>query len=195
MSQILRLENTRALRRLAADISAEHDAARAAAEKAAGHAIRCGELLLQAKEKVPHGQWLKWVDENCGLGTRMIQAYMRLAKYAHRRRLELYDLSVREALEVVAETERLAKIEQAISRIKFEPEEAPQTPSRPRLIPVTSEGSNAQRASHLPVRKPPSAGLSVPSRYERAQEAFRALLSEEKVKFVAWAIKEAGLKP
>jgi hypothetical protein len=57
---------------LAGRIKAEHDAveaatstATAAARKGIEHALTAGELLLEAKPLVPHGQWLPWLAENC----------------------------------------------------------------------------------------------------------------------------------
>lgn len=45
------------------------------------HAIQLGELLIQAKKAVPHGEFTKWLDENCHLGARQAQRYMLLAKH------------------------------------------------------------------------------------------------------------------
>ena len=56
---------SRELRELARDINVEHRAAevayrigRAANETRSAHAVEAGRLLLQAKEQVPHGEWL-----------------------------------------------------------------------------------------------------------------------------------------
>ena len=97
---------------LAARIREEHDAAEAAkgaavvaARKGIEHALAAGELLLEAKAQVPHGQWLPWLGENCPtISERMARYYMRLA----RNRLELEaqignvsDLSLREAVRLL----------------------------------------------------------------------------------------------
>ncbi len=97
---------------LAARIREEHDAAEAAkgaavvaARKGIEHALAAGELLLEAKAQVPHGQWLPWLAENCPtISERMARYYMRLA----RNRLELEaqignvsDLSLREAVRLL----------------------------------------------------------------------------------------------
>tara|TARA_R110000803_G_C11936027_1_gene315993 strand:- start:545 stop:1117 length:573 start_codon:yes stop_codon:yes gene_type:complete len=42
-------------------------------------AIKCGELLNEAKEKVPHGDWLNWVETNLTVGHRQAQKLMRVA--------------------------------------------------------------------------------------------------------------------
>jgi hypothetical protein len=44
------------------------------------HAKNVGELLLQAKEQCPHGQWLPWLKANVHLSERTAQAYMQVAK-------------------------------------------------------------------------------------------------------------------
>lgn len=38
-----------------------------------------GELLLQAKALLPHGQWLPWLEENCQVSPRQAQRYMQVA--------------------------------------------------------------------------------------------------------------------
>lgn len=50
---------------LAADINAEHKAAQTSAHTAVEHALRCGELLIEAKAKVAHDEWLPWIEANC----------------------------------------------------------------------------------------------------------------------------------
>ena len=44
------------------------------------HAIVAGELLLDAKDLLKHGQWLPWLAENCAISERTAQLYMRCAK-------------------------------------------------------------------------------------------------------------------
>src|SRR5215213_9910468 len=70
---------------LSARIEAEHLAAIGSARSAIGHAVRCGQLLVEAKAAVPHGQWLDWVAANLTFGARQAQKYARLAKHADTR--------------------------------------------------------------------------------------------------------------
>ena len=43
--------------------------------------MAAGDLLLEAKATVPHGQWLQWFADNCGpISERTGQLYMKLAK-------------------------------------------------------------------------------------------------------------------
>lgn len=87
---------------LAAQIKAEH----LAFVKGFMHALKCGDLLLEAKAKIGHGQWLTWLKDDCGgISERMAQRYMRAAE--HRREIEnlnptsMSDLTLTEALKLI----------------------------------------------------------------------------------------------
>jgi Protein of unknown function (DUF3102) len=47
---------------------------------AAEDAWTAGELLVQAKEFVPHGTWLSWIERNCGFSHHIAERYMRIAR-------------------------------------------------------------------------------------------------------------------
>ncbi len=87
---------------LAAEIVQEHTAARAGLE----HARRAGELLIEAKQQVQHGEWLPWIKANVACVTRrMAQHYMRLARLweriverANAQCISLLELSINGAL-------------------------------------------------------------------------------------------------
>ncbi len=64
---------------LADKINEAHKLAREHAESAIDYAFRVGDLLTEAKDKVPHGKWLPWLRENVKFSERSAQAYMRLA--------------------------------------------------------------------------------------------------------------------
>jgi hypothetical protein len=70
---------TRALPQLAADINTAHEAAIHHANQAIEHALTCGRLLIQAKEQLPHGGFLPWLQDHCRVKARQAQQYMRLA--------------------------------------------------------------------------------------------------------------------
>jgi hypothetical protein len=63
---------------LATRINEAHRSAIHHAGKALEQAIACGQMLLEAKAKVPHGQWLPWLRQNVTFGERSAQGYMRL---------------------------------------------------------------------------------------------------------------------
>jgi hypothetical protein len=65
---------------LASRIRAEHEAVSAALSESVRHAIAAGELLIEAKEKLQHGQWLPWLKDRCTISERTAQLYMRVAR-------------------------------------------------------------------------------------------------------------------
>jgi hypothetical protein len=65
---------------LAERINAEHDQAQAALRDGLLHARTAGDLLIQAKGLVRHGEWLPWLQEHCRVAERTAQAYMRVAR-------------------------------------------------------------------------------------------------------------------
>lgn len=71
------------------------------------HAIEVGKLLIEAKAKVPHGQWLPWIKENCDFSESLARKYMKVAeelpKLAGANQERVTDLSFRQALELLQE--------------------------------------------------------------------------------------------
>ena len=65
---------------LAAEIRIAHAGVIAAATVAAERAIEAGKALTEAKELVPHGQWLPWLKEHCQLSVRTAQVYMKIVR-------------------------------------------------------------------------------------------------------------------
>jgi hypothetical protein len=62
------------------EINAEHHYAREAAESAVGHAIQCGELLIEQKKRVGHGKFTAWIKENCDFSDDTARIYMRASR-------------------------------------------------------------------------------------------------------------------
>jgi hypothetical protein len=89
------------LARLASEIRTEVEQADQAWQNAVGHAVRAGELLLEAKSQVKHGDWLPWLEANFSGSTRTAQGYMRLARRAEDAQ-ELAHLGVEGALKQLA---------------------------------------------------------------------------------------------
>lgn len=102
------------LRRLADAINAEHLACLRHRTAYIEHARRCGELLIAAKAKMPHGSWLPWLRANCGaIKVRQLQKYTRLAEgwpaieaAASNAAHGAHSLSINEALQLLAEGSR-----------------------------------------------------------------------------------------
>jgi hypothetical protein len=55
---------------LAARIKAEHMAAAASLRDSVRHAIMAGEMLIEAKTLVPHGQWQPWLADHVAFSER-----------------------------------------------------------------------------------------------------------------------------
>ena len=90
---------------LATQIKAEHAAVKEAARSALAHAMKCGDLLIKAKTRVRHGEWLDWLKNECNVSERISQHYMKLAK--HRREVEaksemISDLTLSEAIKLIS---------------------------------------------------------------------------------------------
>ena len=65
---------------LAARVRTEHTAAGTALKDSLAHAMAAGDALVEAKEKLAHGQWLPWLQDNCSISERTAQLYMRVSK-------------------------------------------------------------------------------------------------------------------
>ena len=61
-------------------INHEHKLARQSADTAIEHAVRCGELLIDQKAELPHGEFKKWIAENCDFSARQARRYMEVSK-------------------------------------------------------------------------------------------------------------------
>lgn len=85
---------------LAAEIRREHEACEQHARSAVEHAIRAGELLIEAKAQVRHGEWLPWLGVNFPGHYNLASAYMRLARNSQR---VVNSSSLRAALKELAE--------------------------------------------------------------------------------------------
>ncbi|AIA31465.1 DUF3102 domain-containing protein [Leptospirillum ferriphilum] len=84
--------------KLAEGIRHHHEQAVFHAKTALSHAFEAGRLLMEAKEQIPHGEWIPFLKKT-GIGERQSQRYMRL--YRHKDALSkatrVSDLSLREA--------------------------------------------------------------------------------------------------
>jgi hypothetical protein len=65
---------------IASRINEEHTRAFEKAQDALSHARAAGELLIEAKGLLKHGEWGNWLVENVAFTERTAQSYMRLAR-------------------------------------------------------------------------------------------------------------------
>jgi Protein of unknown function (DUF3102) len=68
------------LEELAARIKAEYEATRTNIRHALASALRAGELLIAAKARLRHGEWLPWLRDHCDMSERSAQAFMRVGR-------------------------------------------------------------------------------------------------------------------
>jgi hypothetical protein len=111
-----------ALPDLAAAISTEHAAAVAASVSALEHARLAGELLLEAKSRVAHGEWLPWLQKNCPtVAVRTAQNYMLITsewpRIEQQKRNTVAYLTVRAALAVLATKAERATTESDVAQL------------------------------------------------------------------------------
>jgi hypothetical protein len=87
---------------LVEQIEAEHSQVERHFRTGAAHAIRAGELLLEAKQlHVRRGKWEKWLADNVTFSARTARAYMQLAKLPAEKRNAVALLPVREVLSAI----------------------------------------------------------------------------------------------
>jgi len=65
---------------IASRINEEHTRAFGKAKDALSHARTAGELLIEVKSLLKHGEWGNWLVENVAFTDRTAQSYMRLAR-------------------------------------------------------------------------------------------------------------------
>jgi len=78
-AQQLPVDRSNSLADLAVRIRNEHKASTLAIKRGFAHAISAGTLLIEAKAHRPHGAWLPWLRDRCGVPERSAQRYMELA--------------------------------------------------------------------------------------------------------------------
>lgn len=89
-----------------AELNQRHQTIRELATQALDHAKVAGELLLRAKERIPHGQFSQWIAGNCEFSERTARTYMAIAgswDAIAEKRKRFRNLSVRAAVKLVAE--------------------------------------------------------------------------------------------
>ena len=77
------------LAELAECIRATHEVVRQALKMGVENAMATGDLLIEAKAQVDHGEWSDWLHKNCEMSDRSARLYMRLAK--NREVIEAYE--------------------------------------------------------------------------------------------------------
>ncbi len=160
---------------LAREINTEHGHVEAHKRNTIQHAILCGELLLEMKRRVGHGNWLAWVGEHFEASERTARNYMEIAKSAAVADLS-DDTTMRSALRALAsrsQSEEETKREQAAtvpanSRLPLEDDERPIPDAEAVETPRAGLGKDDQ-----------STWASVPSRLTTIRRVFSEAASGE----------------
>lgn len=89
---------------LANSINVSTQQAETRARSAVQYALEAGQLLIEAKRRVPHGEWAAWLADNCTVAPRTAQSYMRLARRIPElpNAQRVADLPLREAMTAIA---------------------------------------------------------------------------------------------
>lgn len=77
---IARIDASNSLADLRERLKAEHAAVTTALKTSLTHAMAAGDILIEAKAQLKHGQWLPWL-KSAGLSERTAQRYIRLARH------------------------------------------------------------------------------------------------------------------
>jgi hypothetical protein len=96
---ITKIEGSNSLADLAARIKLLHTKVAGALRDSVRHGIEAGDLLIEAKAQLKHGQWLPWLRDHCTILERTAQLYMRCAKNreAIEKNATVADLTLNEA--------------------------------------------------------------------------------------------------
>lgn len=139
-------------------IHAEHAEVESALRSSVQHAINCGELLIEAKKSVRHGEWADWLTDNIKFSDRLAQVYMRFARLPVEKRNGVADLPLREALGAIRSREqRVADAEEAAESRAEKPSE-PNSPSSPVVAPEpTTAGARSAAVPAEPTTAGPRA--------------------------------------
>ena len=92
----------RSSRKLAAEIRDAQAREIRSLRPALDHAVRCGQLLLQAKKIAGHGNWETWLEKNVPFSPRSAREYMQLAEIPAAKRRRIADLGIHGLRDVLA---------------------------------------------------------------------------------------------
>jgi len=134
--------------RLATEINEAHTLAMQHAGAAVAQGIKVGQLLLEAKVAVPHGQWLPWLRASVTFSERTAQSYMRIAhKSPPEIRNGAADLSLRAATRLIAGPRRMAEDDELTALIQRTTERSSRKSSDPLYIRLVAENIHDSEAT------------------------------------------------
>jgi hypothetical protein len=129
----------RSLADLATRINAAHKAVSAYMRRGLREAIQTGHLLLEAKARLKHGQWLPWLHKHCDVPERTCHVYMRLAEHEAEigNVADITDFTVRGAIALIAKADEPAE-SSAIDQDRIV-SSSTVAPARPLKLEVTTQ--------------------------------------------------------
>ena len=68
----------------------------------AGHAVEIGNLLIEAKEQVQHGDWQNWLEDNFNLKYRSAKNFMDIAERFGSKLQSIADLNYTQMVQMLA---------------------------------------------------------------------------------------------
>jgi hypothetical protein len=169
----------KALTALARKINAAHQAAETTLQAGLEHARTAGLLLIEAKEKCDHGQWLPWLKANVRFSDRTAQNYIRIAK----RWDEL----------VAANPQALADLtyEDSVKLLALPEDDDEEVPD---AISVATPIATPQRLMQQVAATPVCVTTSTPAEPQDATVIFpRVTIPPEKTEVVSVGYRSAGL--
>lgn len=99
----------RRLAEIAEDLHSELVEAESQYQSAIGHALRAGELLVEAKSLVPRGSWGRWLAANFEGSQTVAHTYIRLAEH----RVEIADArTITQAVTQIAPSSQAAAVDE-----------------------------------------------------------------------------------
>ena len=102
------------------EINRAHDAVVSSLNDAVAHATECRRLLLEAKTKCKHGEWLPWLEQNFKGSQRTARNYMKLETAKRQRIADLGEdslpqyASINEALRMISGVEDVHPITEMV---------------------------------------------------------------------------------
>lgn len=177
------------LETLADRINAKMNEAEAAHRTALERAKEAGELLIEAKDRVPHGQWLPWLADNCRVSADMAGKWMKLAREwpalvsAHSEQVPY--LGVKEALRLLAKPKQAkGPAQQQAVTIEGEPTEGAVEPPGPfNGLPTVEAGRAGDVQPAVALEAP-----SVETLLGMLEDALLAMVPSERAKAAEAAI-------
>jgi hypothetical protein len=137
------------LSELVSGIEVEFGRAEKAVATALEHGINCGQMLRAAKEQVPHGSWMKWVEDYTNLPHSTVTTFMHLAANSQR----VGNLStIRGALKLLADAQKQDKPRQ-ISQgyVSSDGKTPPPEPVEPATPVLPASPATSQRLPQIEV--------------------------------------------